>query len=95
MSIKSKAAMTWLKDAHKQITGQHRQGVGGPDEPLCISFWVRYKDRRPDLSVELILDFLESAGIISNDRYVFEYHAFKEISPDNPGVDILIKQAEI
>jgi len=95
MLIKSKEALAWLKDANKQILAEHRQGAGSAQQPLCITFWIRYKDRRPDLSVELVLDFLESAHVISNDRYVFEYHAYKEILPSNPGVDILIESANL
>lgn len=95
MLIKSKAALAWTRAARTQIPLDARCGVGDPDHPLAITFWIRYASRRPDLSVELILDLLEDAGVISNDRNVFEFHAFKEIDPSNPGVDILIEPAQL
>jgi Holliday junction resolvase RusA-like endonuclease len=94
MLIKSSGALNWTQAANLQIPAAARQSVGSPSQPLAVTFWVRYQTRRPDLSVELILDLLEHAHVISNDRYVFEYHAYKEISPSNPGVDILIEHAQ-
>lgn len=94
-SIKSREALAWVKQALIEIPAQARQGVGSPNHPLAITFWVRYASRRPDLSVELILDTLQEAGVIADDRYVFETHAFKEIDRESPGVEILIEEAEL
>lgn len=94
MVIKSSAALAWVESALLEIPPAARRNVGGPDHPLAITFWVRYASRRPDLSVELILDVLQQAGVIRDDRYVFETHAFKEICPSDPGVEILIEEAE-
>lgn len=93
MVIKSEDALDWLEDASKQIPSSARIRAGAPDRPLSITFWVRYASRRPDLSVELVLDMLQNERVIQDDRYVFETHAFKTIDPDNPGVDILITDA--
>ena len=68
-----------------------RLQVGSRDQRLSVSFWVRYRTYRPDLSTELILDMLEKAGVISNDRWVFEKHECKAVDRNNPGVDIVIK----
>lgn len=94
MLIKSDGALAWIKAAKAQVPATARVGAGDRDHPLAITFWVRYESRRPDLSVELILDLLEDAGVISNDRWVYETHAFKEIDPEQPGVDVLIEYAE-
>ena len=91
MLIKSKDALAWMRDADKQIPPEARQGLGSADRPLSITFWVRYASRRPDLSVELILDLLQKAGVISDDRHVYEYHAFKEFDSDAPGVEVLVE----
>ena len=90
--IKSQAALDWVKSALLQIPASAKQGVGSKDHPLCISFWVRYATRSPDLSVELILDVLQEAGVIADDRYVFEYHSYKAIDRENPGVDIIVEE---
>jgi len=93
--IKSENALAWTKAALAQIPAEARAGVGSPDQPLAITFWIRYGTRRPDLSVELILDTLQKAGVIADDRYVFETHAFKEIDAEAPGVEILIEEADL
>jgi Holliday junction resolvase RusA-like endonuclease len=95
MVIKSQGARDWAGDAAKQIPASARQRVGSVERPLAITFWVRYASRRPDLSVELILDLLEKAEVISNDRHVYEFHAYKEFDKDNPGVEILIQEAHL
>ena len=95
MVIKSREALAWMRDADKQVPPEARQRLGSADRPLAITFWIRYASRRPDLSVELVLDLLEEAGVIANDRYVWETHAFKEIDARNPGVDILIEEAQL
>jgi len=92
MVIKSQDARNWMDIAAKQIPASARQQVGSAQRPLAITFWVRYTSRRPDLSVELILDLLEKAGVISNDRCVYEFHAYKEFDKGNPGVEILIQE---
>jgi Holliday junction resolvase RusA-like endonuclease len=91
-SCKSDAALQWVDDALRQIPGSARLGLGSKEQPLCISFWVRYASRRPDLSVELIMDVLQKAGVISDDRWVYETHAYKEIA-DDPGVYVVIEEA--
>lgn len=91
--IKSQEALKWQSAAISQIPASARVGAGSKTQLLAISFWVRYESRRPDLSIELILDTLEKAGVIANDRWVYETHAYKEIDPDNPGVEVLIEEA--
>jgi len=93
--IKSAKAIEWTLSALCQIPDDARLQVGSPDRPLAITFWVRYASRRPDLSVELILDTLQKAGVIADDRYVFETHAYKEIDRENPGVEVLIEEAQL
>jgi Holliday junction resolvase RusA-like endonuclease len=94
MIIKSAEARSWVESAGYQIPTSARQQVGSKDQPLAISFWVRYASRRPDLSVELILDTLQEYGVISDDRWVYEMHVYKEIDRDNPGVEILIEECQ-
>ena len=95
MVIKSREARDWTDAAARQIPASAKKRVGSAERPLAITFWVRYASRRPDLSVELILDLLEKAGVISNDRHVYEFHAYKEFDRDDPGVEILIQEAHL
>ena len=92
--IKSADALAWVKSALMQIPPEARQGIGSLEHPLRATFHIRYETRRPDLSVELILDVLEEAGVIANDRYVYETHAYKWFSKDHPGVFVQLEVME-
>jgi hypothetical protein len=74
MLVKSKEALAWMQAAELQVPASARQGLGSKERPVIVSCWVRYASRRPDLNVELILDLLGDAGVISNDRWVYETH---------------------
>ena len=95
MLVKSDEALRWMDDAMLQIPAHACQGLGSADRPLSVTCRVRYKSKRPDLSIELILDTLQKAGVISDDRHVYEFHAFKEFDVDNPGVEILVEEQTI
>jgi Holliday junction resolvase RusA-like endonuclease len=90
-SIKSAEARRWVQDAILQIPAKDKRAVGSQDSPIAITFTVVYSSRRPDLSTELVLDMLEEAGVISNDRHVYERHSYKLFDKDNPGVGIAIQ----
>ena len=84
--IKSADALAWAERAIAAIPEEAKLGLGSADRPLRVLFECFYETRRPDLSVELVLDVLERAGVISNDRHVYEYTAKKLFSKDMPGV---------
>jgi len=86
MLIKSAQALAWVSSALDQIRPEDCQGIGSATQPLRATFHVYYETRRPDLSVELVLDTLQQAGVISDDRHVYECHAFKWFSKERPGV---------
>jgi len=86
MVIKSAEARAWVKCSLSAIPEEARLGLGSADRPLKMLFECFYESKRPDLSVELVLDVLERAGVISNDRHVYEYTAKKLFSRDMPGV---------
>ena len=92
MVIKSAKARQWVRDAIVQIPTSAKRGIGSQEHPLAITFWVRYASRRSDLSIELVMDMLEKAGVISNDRHVYQFCAYKEFSKDDPGVEILVEE---
>jgi Holliday junction resolvase RusA-like endonuclease len=94
MVVKSRQALAWQEAAAWQIPAEARRKVGGRDQPLRITFFVRYASRRPDLSTELILDVLQRNNVIADDRYVFEKVEYKQIDKENPGVDVIITATE-
>lgn len=94
---KSDAAIAWTKQAALKCPAHAKQGVGAPDsnkEPgdwLEIIFFMVYKNNQADLSVELALDALEEMGVISNDRYVLQYRAYKIFSKHLQGAYCIIR----
>lgn len=84
--IKSAEARAWVQQSLLTIPPEAKLELGSAQRPLCILFEVFYETRQPDLSVELVLDTLEKAGVISNDRHVYEYTAKKYFSREMPGV---------
>ena len=88
MSIKSKEALQYEKDFLKQITGEAKQKWGSLERSLRLDAVVYYRSRRSDLSVELLKDLLEKAGVVKNDRYICEEHLWAFVDKDNPRVEM-------
>ena len=91
MLIKSPEALAWVSSALEQIRPTDCQHIGSAEHPIRATFQVYYETRRPDLSVELVLDVLQEAGVISDDRHVYECHLFKRFSKDRPGVSVKLE----
>lgn len=90
-SIKSQNALDWTKSALAQVPADARQSLGSLDDPLHVEMDIWYKSRRPDLSGELVLDMLQKAGVIADDRYVYSLFLYKHFDKRQPGVDIRIQ----
>lgn len=88
MIIKSKEARKYVKHFEESVSEADRQQYGSLDENLSVHVVVWYTSRRPDLSVELILDCLEGAKVIKNDRYIREVHSYGFVDKENPRVKI-------
>ena len=91
MVIKSKAARKWMADAIKQVPTAAKLGIGSAEHPLKVTYHVFYASRRPDLSTELIKDMLEAAGVISNDRHIYQEHAYKFFDKHHPRVHVVVE----
>lgn len=88
---KSKLAIQWQETAVAKTAAWKKQNLGSPKAPLTVTFFVWYENRLPDLSIELALDALEQAGIISNDRHVYHFQAWKLFSTHLQGVYAIIR----
>lgn len=89
-SIKSQKALDWCKSAALEIPRAARLGLGSAKSPVSVVFHVYYKTRKPDLSIELIMDVLQKNGVLSDDRHVYHYEAFKHFNKNAPGVQVQI-----
>jgi len=94
-SIKSPQARQWWNDALRQITGDKKLCWGRHSDPLRVTCHVWYRNKRPDLDCSIVLDLLQAAGVISNDRHVYEFHQFKRfVTPAYPedGVQVIVEK---
>lgn len=80
-SIKSKPALSFMATAAESlgavITKMRAHGQDTLPPPYVVTARVTYRTERPDLDPALLLDALQAAGIIDNDRHVRELHAYK------------------
>lgn len=89
MIIKSKEARAYMDSFSDQVPEQYRdKKYGSLEEDLRLDVTVWYKDRRPDLSIELIKDCIEKAGVIKNDRYIREEHIYGFVDKKTPRIAI-------
>ncbi len=85
MLIKSKEALTYVEAFQIMLPGEYRdRKYGSLDEDLRLDVIIWYTSRRPDLSIELVKDCLEKAGIIKNDRYIREEHIYGFVDKETP-----------
>jgi len=92
---KSKEAQAYEK-AFKLLTLKHRDlKLGSKDMPLVVEGYVYYKHKYvADLSIELILDSMTKAGIITDDRYVVRHNVWKRQDKENPRIDLRVREIE-
>ena len=90
MFIKSKPALDFMaqavKDIFRDYTGHIIEG------PVQLSCRIFYSSRRPDLDAALVMDALQAAQVIDNDRQVWDLHATKLIDAANPRVEWSVRQ---
>jgi len=88
--IKSKQALAYTDSFMKQVPGESRLGLGDEKNPLALWAHVHYQSNRSDLSVELLKDLLEKAGVVTNDRWIKAEFLFASIDRDNPRVELTL-----
>lgn len=67
--------------------------LGGKKNLLQVSVWIYHRDWRRDADAEAVYDSLQSAGVVSNDRWIRVKHIYAtEVDPKNPRVEIEISE---
>ena len=87
---KSDEAIAWVNEAIEQVPEDFKLMLGSLEEPLGITFFITYRNERPDLSAELICDMLQDAGMLKDDRYLREKHLYWYKNKERQGVKILL-----
>ena len=91
MYIKSEKAMAYVDSFIKQ-TDEFRWS-GPPYEcKLILHCDMYYESERPDLDESLVMDCLQKADIIKNDRLIREKHIYHFIDKKNPRVEIKLEE---
>jgi len=90
MVIKSAKAMEYGESFLLQVPISARRMWGGSNEHMALWGEIYYASHRPDLSVELILDLLEEAKVISNDRWIKAHFLFGGVDRFNPRAHLRI-----
>ena len=89
MVIKSKEAREYLSHFIASVPEKYRDlNLGSLKDDLRLDIIVWYTSRRPDLSIELIKDCIETAGVIKNDRYIREEHLYGFVDKQDPRISI-------
>lgn len=85
MVIKSKEAREYVDHFTTSVPKEYwTLEAGDLKDDLRLDIIVWYTSRRSDLSVELVKDCIEAAGVIKNDRYVREEHLYGFVDKENP-----------
>ncbi len=90
MLIKSEKAMNYTSSFIAQVPPGYQVHLGSPDTHLALWTKIYYASARPDLSLELIQDLLQEAGVVENDRFFKQTFAFSAIDRDCPRAEIRI-----
>lgn len=90
--IKSHKALTWSHQAALQIPAEYRGlRLGSIQEPLYLNAKIYYKDWRSDVDESLLMDVLQSAGVIANDRYIrLKNIDGTAVDKDSPRVELVL-----
>lgn len=89
MVIKSEKALQYEKDFLAQVVRPKKPLEGD----LILHCTIFYRTNRPDLDESLVMDCLQKAGIIGNDRQIKEKHIYHGgIQKENPRVEIRLGQ---
>lgn len=85
--IPSPMALQFMSDFHAQLPGSCKRGFIGRFR-VDVHAW--YPSWRSDMDLELLYDLLEASGVIENDRYITEKHAYRHIDRENPRVTVRV-----
>lgn len=102
VSIKSKEALAYERDALLQIPASARVMLTGP---VRVTLRIFYASELPDLDESVVLDVLQArfekgshllvrAGVYLNDRQVREKHVYHGIDRANPRAEIEVEPLE-
>ncbi len=92
-SAKSKEAEAYMRDFYLQTPPEYRGiKLGSLKSPLRLILTAYYRSRRSDLDIAIVMDSLQKAEVIRNDRDIIEQHLYAEVDPKNPRVELVLEE---
>ena len=95
--VRIKGSVRIIKSA-KELNNKDEflKQINAPDEPIEgdveLGVVVWYATRRPDLDVSLIMDLLQDAAVIRNDRQIKIIRAYHQLDKENPRSVIAVRR---
>jgi Holliday junction resolvase RusA-like endonuclease len=90
---KSEDAERYVQDFCRQVPLECRNlRLGSLETPLRLILTSYYPSRRSDLDIAIVMDSLQIAGVIRNDRDIIEQHLFAGVDAKNPRVELTIEE---
>lgn len=82
----------YKRDFAMLVPSRYRDlNLGSKEDPLEATVVVFHENWKRDVDVEIIFDCLQTAGVISNDRWIRVKHIYgQRIDPENPRADITV-----
>jgi Holliday junction resolvase RusA-like endonuclease len=93
MMIKSKQAIDAFNSFVLQAKAQWNYREPVP-EPVMLRATIIYPSKRFDLDDSMLMDVLQSAGVVKNDRHIWQKKIAKEINPENPRIEFEVGPME-
>lgn len=92
MVIKSKGQVAWRKAAHVQLLAQ-RGKHPAIAEPCAVSMWVYRAASTGDTDnfAKGVLDALQAARILDDDKHVSELHVYRTLDRANPRIVVTVE----
>ena len=87
--IRSDEAQGWMETAARELMVVRPKG-GPITADVTLYAEIYYRSRRSDLSTETLMDTLQLAGVIKNDRQIRRVIAEAFVDKDNPRVVVAL-----
>jgi len=90
---KSKEAQAYEQTFAWQTATVQPRGLGSKERLLLVTGDVYYRHRfQGDLSIELVLDCMQKAGIITDDRYVVHHGIWRRVDHERPRLELTVTE---
>jgi len=91
--IKAAPAIQWQASMVEQLVAQRQHPTTKSDVVLTLHIYRARNTGDVDNFQKPVLDALEAAGVLHNDRQVVELHTYKRLDRDHPRIEVHMQAA--